>query len=275
MSIRITTLSENAAKSGFIAEWGLSVLIEADDLRILLDTSQSFSVVHNAQALGFDLSIVDKLVLSHGHYDHTGGLREVLSQTGEIDIIAHPDIWQAKCAVRNNIETPIGIPFTRGELEQIGARFQMTTNPVWITDNIVTTGEVPMVTEYEQIDSNLFVRDGEILRPDLLLDDLALAIKTEKGLVVILGCGHRGMVNTIWHLQRITGEKRVNCVLGGTHLIAASPERLALTVADLSQIGIEKLGVCHCTGFGASCRLANEFPNSFVLNNAGTIMMLP
>ena len=275
MGIDITTLSENTANHGLIAEWGLSILIEADGFRILFDTGQSFSITHNARMLGISLSTIDKLVLSHGHFDHTGGLSHVLSQINGIDIIAHPDIWQAKCAVRNDVELSIGVPFTRQKLEAMGARFNLTKKPVWITDNIVTTGEIPMVTGYEQVDPGMYVKDGESLQPDPLLDDLAMAIRTEFGLAVILGCAHRGMINTIRHLQQVTGEERIYSVIGGTHLFNATQERLDLTVADLKGMGIQRLGVSHCTGFNASCRLAKEFPDIFFLNNTGVILTIP
>jgi len=275
MAIRITTLSENTANIGLIGEWGLSILIEADGLRILFDTGQSFSVTHNAEALKVDLSKIDKLILSHGHFDHTGGLREVLSQTAGVDIIAHPDVLNPKFAVREDTEMSIGFPFDRKELEDMGARFNLTKEPIWLTENIVTTGEIPMVTDYEQIDPDMFIKDNESLQPDPLIDDLALAIRTELGLTVILGCAHRGMINIIRRLQELTGEERVYCVVGGTHLLRATEERLAKTVADLRKTGIQRLGVSHCTGFNASCWLANEFPDIFFLNNAGHIFTLP
>ena len=275
MSVKIVTLSENTAGLGVLAEWGLSILVEEDGVRILLDTSQSVTVAHNAQLLGIDLSTVDKLVISHGHYDHTGGFKDVLAQTGEIDVLAHPDMWDTKYAVYGEFQKYIGVPFERGELESMGARFKLSKEPVWITDNIVTTGEIPMTNDYEEIDAGMFVKEGDSFRPDQLLDDLALGIKTEAGLTVILGCGHRGMINTIRHLQQVTGEQRVYGVLGGTHLISANPERLARTVADLREIGIQKLGVSHCTGFNASCWLANEFPDEFFMNNAGSVLELP
>ncbi len=275
MNVKITTLSENSANSGVIAEWGIGILIETDGARILLDTGQSISVTHNANLLGIDLSTIDKLVLSHGHYDHTGGLKEVLAKTGPIDVIAHPDMWGNKYIVFGEFQRPIGVPFPREEIESLGARFKLTKDPVWITDNMVTTGEIPMVNDYEQIDAGMSVKVGDAFEPDQLLDDLALGIKTEAGLIVILGCAHRGMINTIHHLQQVTGEQRVHCVLGGTHLISATPERLALTTADLKQIGVQKLGVSHCTGFNAACWLANEFPDEFFQNNSGTVLELP
>ena len=275
MTVKITTLSENTANPVVLAEWGLSILVEGDRVQVLLDTSQSVSVAYNAKILGIDLSTVDKLVISHGHYDHTGGFKEVIEQIGEIDVIAHPDMWTEKYAIYGDFQKYIGIPFTREELVSLGASFQLTKDPVWITDNIVTTGEIPMTNDYEQIDAGMFVKEGDSFQPDQLLDDLALGIKTEAGLIVILGCSHRGMINTIRHLQKITGEQRVYGVLGGTHLISATPERLAQTTADLRQIGVQKLGVSHCTGFNACCWLANEFPEVFFLNNSGTVLSLP
>ncbi len=211
MKISITTLSENTAGRGnLLAEWGLSILVETDTVNILLDTGQSVSASYNAALLGVDLSKIDKVVLSHGHFDHTGGLRQVLRKMRKkVDIIAHPDIWAAKYSHRQGQEDRYnGIPFQQQELESLGARFNLTTKPVKITDNIITTSEIPMVTEFEQIDSNLFVKEDTDFKPDKLLDDQALIINTEQGLVVILGCAHRGIINTLYHAQQLTGINR-------------------------------------------------------------------
>ncbi len=275
MSIKITTLTENIANPGVLAEWGLSVLVESEGSRILLDTGQGISAASNAKLLGVDLHGIDKLVISHGHYDHTGGMKDILALTGQVDVVAHPDMWDAKYAVYGDFQRYIGIPFGREELESLGARFQLSKEPVWITESIVTTGEIPMINDYEEIDFGMFVKNGESFEPDQILDDLALGIKTEVGLVVILGCGHRGIINTVHHLINVTGEQRVHCILGGTHLITATEERLVKTVAALRDIGVQKLGVSHCTGFKASCWLANEFPEEFFMNNSGTVTNLP
>lgn len=270
MHIRITTLSENTANFGFIAEWGLSILVEVDNLWVLLDTGLGCSAAHNAQLLGVDLSVIDSLILSHGHTDHTGGLKEVLARRGELNIIAHPAIWEAKYAVpENNHEHYIGIPFNRDQLEDLGARFHLTKEPVWIGDRVVTSGEIPLTTGYEKVGRKFHIKENGKLRPDHLPDDLALGVKTDLGLVIILGCAHRGMINTIHHFQEIMGEDRVYCVVGGTHLIGASHERLAQTAEDLRETGIQRLGVSHCTGFQASAYLAGKFPNIFFLNHAG------
>jgi len=276
MKVRITTLSENTANYGYLAEWGLSILVEVNETRILMDTGLSFSAVHNAQLMGIDLSTIDCIVLSHGHADHTGGLREVLKIKGEVEVIAHPDIWAAKHAQRNKKGTRYsGIPFLREELESRGARFKLVRAPVHITEQVMTTGEIPMLSGYEEIENNLFVKEAGALHPDPLVDDLALIIDTDFGLVVILGCAHRGIINTLHHAQNLTGKELVYAVIGGTHLFRASEERLEKTIADLREIGIQRLGVSHCTGFHASARLAQEFEDIFFLNNAGTRITLP
>jgi 7,8-dihydropterin-6-yl-methyl-4-(beta-D-ribofuranosyl)aminobenzene 5'-phosphate synthase len=276
MEIRIATLSENTANYGFLAESGLSILVEVDGVRILVDTGLSFSAVHNAQLMGIDLSIVDRIVLSHGHADHTGGLREVLRRRGEVEIVAHPEIWAAKHVRRDEEGVQYnGMPFAREELESRGARFNLVREPIHITANVMTTGEIPMLSGYEEIENNLFVKEQDILRPDPLADDLALVIDTDFGLVVILGCAHRGIVNTLRRAQNLTGKELVYAAIGGAHLFRASEERIDKTVADLREMGIRRLGVSHCTGFRASALLAQEFGDAFFLNNAGTRLTLP
>jgi len=274
--IQITTLSENTANYGFLAEWGLSILVEVDGLRILMDTGLSYSAVNNAALLGVDLSAVDQIVLSHGHADHTGGLRDVLRVRGEVEVVGHPDIWTAKYVRRGAKPARYcGIPFSREELESQGARFKLTREPLRISEHVMTSGEVPMVTDYEQIEDNLFVRAGDSLQPDVLADDLALIINADFGLVVVLGCAHRGAVNTLRHAQNLTGNGSVYAVIGGAHLFRASDERLKRTVFELKGMGIRWLGLSHCTGFDAAACLAREFEGVFFMNNAGTRFTLP
>ncbi|MBT3362151.1 MAG: MBL fold metallo-hydrolase [Chloroflexi bacterium] len=277
MEVRITTLSENTATYGYIAEWGLSILVEVEGARILMDTGLSFSATHNAQIAGIDLTSIDRIVLSHGHADHTGGLYDLLKKTGEIEIVAHPDIWDAKYVQRGQGETEryIGIPFRRETLEDLGAKFNLTSEPVHIANHVMTTGQIPMRTEYEQIGSHLCIHKDGISIPDKLADDLALIINTDFGLVVILGCAHRGVINTLNHARDLTGNETVYAVIGGTHLFLASDEQINKTIVDLKKLGVQRLLVSHCTGFRASSRLAQKFGDGFVLNNAGSQFTLP
>jgi 7,8-dihydropterin-6-yl-methyl-4-(beta-D-ribofuranosyl)aminobenzene 5'-phosphate synthase len=273
MSVQITTLSENTAgRMNLLAEWGLSILIEADGYKILLDTGQSFSAAYNAITLGIDLSQIDKIVFSHGHLDHTGGFLHILKMVkDQVEVIAHPDIWALKYARRSErVVDYIGVPFPREAAEILGASFNLTKEPVWISENIVTSGEIPMVTEYEKIDPILYVKEKGELKPDPLWDDQALFIKSDKGLIIILGCAHRGIINTIRYARELTGVEPVCAVIGGTHLISASPQRMDLTIAELSRFGVQRLGVSHCTGLPASAILARTFGEDFFFNNAGT-----
>jgi 7,8-dihydropterin-6-yl-methyl-4-(beta-D-ribofuranosyl)aminobenzene 5'-phosphate synthase len=277
MKLQITTLSENTAGSrGLLAEWGLSILVETDQINILFDTGQSLSASHNADQIGIDLSQIDKIVLSHGHFDHTGGLRHILRRIGkEVEVIAHPDILAVKYKRRQEEEGEyIGIPFHHQTLESLGAKFNLTREPVRITANIMTTGEIPMITEYETIEPILVVKEGKRFKPDKLLDDQALIIKTEPGLVVILGCAHRGIINTLYHAQKLTGVKTIYTVLGGCHLMDSTEERVWLTIAALKELGVQMLGACHCTGLQASAIMAQQFGDRFFFNNAGTSISL-
>jgi len=278
MSLSITTLSDNTARMGdFLGEWGLSILVETGETRVLLDTGKSFSAVYNADTLGVDLGSIDIIVLSHGHYDHTGGLREILRRMRkEVEIIAHPDIWQIKYARREGEpDRYIGVPFLQTELESLGARFHLTTQPVVITGTIMTTGEIPMVTAFEEVDSALFIKEGPAWQPDKVMDDQALIVKTEQGLVIILGCAHRGIINTLYHAQQLAGMRKIHTVVGGSHLINASEERLWQTIGALRELGVQRLGLCHCTDLPAASTLAQEFGEAFFFNRAGTIAEVP
>jgi len=277
MALKITTLSENTAGLGsFLGEWGLSMLVETGGQKILFDTGQSISASHNADILGIDFGKIDRIVLSHGHHDHTGGLGRILCRIKrEIEIIAHPDIWQVKYATREGEEEKyIGIPFHRQTLESLGAKFNLSKKPVRITDDIMTTGEIPMVTDYEEIEPYLVVKEGNRFKPDKLLDDQALIINTRAGVVVILGCAHRGIINTLYHAQKLTGAKKIYMVVGGCHLIDASEERIYSTIAALKELGVQRLGVSHCTGLAAAAIMAQEFGDRFFFNVAGTQIKL-
>lgn len=275
MEVRMTTISENTAFArprGLLAEWGLSILVEVDHQKILLDTGASISAAHNAALLGLDWSRIDALVLSHGHYDHTGGMRQVLSKINKpVKVVAHPAVFDEKYSQIFKDELPgiIGIPFDKKELENLGAVFQLTKEPVWLSKNVVTSGEIPMTTDYETIDPGLYSRqDGEMV-PDPLPDDQALFVKTSQGLVVVLGCAHRGMINTLRHARKVTGVESIHTVIGGTHLIRASEVQLELTIAELKEMGVQRMGVSHCTGMHPAVRLANEFGQRFFFNNTG------
>ena len=283
MQINVTTLVENTAGTPFtIGEWGQSLLVEADGQKILFDTGPTGLITRNAAALGVDIGSIDRIVLSHGHYDHTGGLQEVLTKILEsgkhpdgIEIIAHPDVFTSKYFfIKDFVEKYIGIPFPREELETLGGRFNLTKEPVKLSENMLTTGEVEISVDFEKIDKDLHVKEGGAQVHDKLADDLGIIIKTDQGLVILLGCGHRGIINTLLHAQKITGIKEIYAVIGGTHLISAGKEQMQSTIDAVKGFNIKKLGVSHCTGLKSAAILAHEFEGAFFFNSAGTKTVL-
>ena len=272
--LKITTLSENTADNlGLLAEWGLSILIETADANILLDTGQTNSVTHNAKALGIDLKKVDKIVLSHGHTDHTGGLKNVLkTMAKKVEIVAHPDVVEDKYSGKqeDNREN-IAMPFQVQELEKLGGQFKLSRTPVKLSADIMTTGEVPMVTDFEAMPADrFFVKEKGKWQADELNDDLALVINTKPGLIVVLGCSHHGMINTLYHAQKITGRKEIRMVIGGCHLINSPVERVYRTIDALQALDIQKIGVSHCTGMEGAAIMAQALGDRFFYNNACT-----
>ncbi len=274
--IRITTLTENTASAlELLAEWGLSVAVETDETSVLLDAGQSTTVPHNAALLGVDLGKFSRIVLSHGHADHTGGLKNVLRRMKKpVEIIAHPDVLNSKYSGRQQQNRRyIGLGFQVPALESLGAQFTLSKEPVRISDRIMTTGEVPEITDFEEIEPDrFFIKDAQGWQPDTLADDQALIVIAEAGLIVILGCAHRGIINTLRHVKKITGRQEIQMVIGGCHLMNASTERILKTVAALKEMDVKKIGVSHCTGQESSAIMAGELGDRFFFNNAGTII---
>ena len=273
MKLSLTTLCENTASApGWVAEWGWSICVQTDGTNILFDTGAGFAIHQNANTAGIDLKSIDKIILSHAHSDHTGGLRDVLKKAGHPEVIAHPAVWRPKYRKSSPQETAVyrGIPFAKQELENF-ANFRLSKDPVQITDTILTTGEIPRKTDFESIEPHFFFKDNESLHPDDFPDDLALICKTDKGLVIVLGCSHRGIVNTIEHAREITGEKTVHTVIGGTHLYPKKDEQVKTAIGALLEIGVQNIGVSHCTGFRAAMYLSEAFGDRFFFNHAGSV----
>jgi 7,8-dihydropterin-6-yl-methyl-4-(beta-D-ribofuranosyl)aminobenzene 5'-phosphate synthase len=279
MECRITTLAENTAgMRDIVAEWGFSALIETEEMKVLMDTGCGHGIIYNADLLGVDLGSIDAIVISHAHQDHTGGLRQALRRIGkDVEVIAAPNLWDERYSSKGVARPRYnGIPFTRAELEGLGARFTMTQEPVALTENITTTGEVPAVTDFERVGSDyLLVRVGDGYQADTFPDDRALIVKSEEGLVVILGCAHRCIINTLYHAQELTGVHAIHTVVGGCHLIDAPEERVRRTIDALKELDVKRIGVSHCTGLKAGAMMAHELGERFFFNMAGTRVTVP
>jgi len=272
MSCRITILCDNAVGplAGTLGEHGFAALVEpAGGEPLLFDTGQGLTLLHNAKRMGRDLAAVNRVVISHGHYDHTGGLLPLLQEHGVKTIFADERIFTPRYRLKDNGACyPIGMPFTRTELELSGAIFDLSADFREVAPGMFLTGAVPRVTAFEKGDQGLYC-DCSGQEPDMTPDDQSLLLETGKGLVVLLGCCHAGLVNTLEHIALLTGRRDFYAVVGGTHLGFCSQEQLEKSVAAVRKFGIRKLAVAHCTGFVASARLARELPREFQLAMVG------
>jgi len=276
MEIRFTTLCENTAGSpGLIGEWGLSILVQVDEHKILFDTGAESAAVKNADVLGIDLSDVGTIILSHAHRDHTGGLREVLKRINRPKIIVHPALWYAKFK-RALPDQPMqynGIPYCREEIEK-DAELLLSSEPVQLSECVMTSGEIEQTTNFEAVGKQFFVNEDGTIRPDDFLDEQALIIKTPEGLVIVSGCAHRGIINTIRHALKITKEEKVHTVIGGTHLYPKGYADIDNTISELKDMKVQNIGVSHCTGMTASLQLAGALGDQFFINNTGSARTL-
>lgn len=268
-NLTITQLVENAASApGLLGEHGASFFIEADEHCLLLDTGQGLTLQHNAARLGIALERVTAVALSHGHYDHTGGLETVIDCTGgAVDLYLHPEALMPKF---NRDGRSIGSPIT--DLEALRPRVRRLvadTGPVEIRPGIRLSGEIPRRHAIEDT-GGPFYRDAARTEIDALPDDQALIIDTPPGLVVVLGCGHSGVINTLDHVRTLAPGRPIHSVLGGTHLLRAGTERLDFTVRALAGLGIDYLAPNHCTGLAATCLLRQHFPSQFCVSPVGT-----
>ena len=274
MDFRVTTLVDNSVSlsgSKLIGEHGLSFYIETENKNILFDTGQNVALSHNAELLNIDLSCIDAVVLSHGHYDHTGGLKHLLQENTAFTLYAHPDIFDVKLrSVKNESYKKIGIPVKRSAFDKADVQIRLSKDVVEIVPGVFTSGEIPQENDFESIESQFFVqRDGKIM-PDHLADDQAVILDTKKGLVVLLGCSHRGVINTLHHVVKLFGNKKIRAMIGGLHLGKASDAKLQKIIDHLSGFEIEKIGVSHCTGSKAMLALFNRFKDKVFMNSVGT-----
>lgn len=272
MKIKATIVSENCVfhHPGAVAEHGLSIFMETDCGNYLLDTGQGKAIVNNALVLGLDLRTIKGIIMSHHHWDHTGGLGPVLDLKGAADIYAHPDFFKESYSIRENTVRYIGVPYPRPLLEAKGARFNFSDGFRQIEPGLWLTGEVPRRTDYESGDKNQVLKSPQGYVRDDLRDDQSVVVETEKGLFILLGCCHSGIINTLSYIVEKMGRGHIYAVIGGTHLGPVSDEQREKSIAALRAFDIERIGVSHCTGLKTATRLAAEFGERFFFCNVGT-----
>ena len=276
--MKVTLLCENSIRmpvpKGLMGEHGLSFLIE-DRSITLYDTGQGVGLINNMGILGKAPHKVDQVILSHGHYDHTGGLMPFLkTRNSRVPVYLHPDAFGDKVALMEqpgrNIEVPIGVQHSREEYENRGADFKFVTGFTKITDNIFAISDVERPAGWKAWDIRLKRKqEGKIL-DDPFNDDLSLLLETDSGPVVLLGCAHAGIVEILDDLSSKTGHKEFHGVIGGTHLASASRQYLDRTMEALKHYKVKIVGTSHCTGFEAAAAVMSKFEDEFVVAAVGS-----
>jgi 7,8-dihydropterin-6-yl-methyl-4-(beta-D-ribofuranosyl)aminobenzene 5'-phosphate synthase len=268
----VTVLMDNHALIDryFLAEPALSILLEADGKKILFDTGYSGAFLSNADRMGVSLLDLTDVILSHGHSDHSGGLVHLARHLSEAilegksprvpRVIAHP--W----AFYPRSKPPFPESGSILSLDRAKLHFPVepSTVPTWITPDIVVLGEIPRRFAFERFSPGarrIEMPDGSV-RPDDILDDTALVFRSPEGLILITGCSHAGICNTIEYARELCGEGRIRDIIGGFHLISPSRERLDNTMEYLHDVDAPVVHACHCTSLpslvalSSRCRIA-------------------
>ena len=260
--IKITLVVDNEAPPELVAEHGFAAWIDTGNECFLFDTGQGAALIPNAAALGIDLSRARALVLSHGHYDHTGAVRAFLDINPDAPVIYGHDATIGRFSCRPDEQAPRQIGMAeevRQALCQLPAERRIVLDvPRYLRPGIGITGPVPRNSTFEDTGGPFYL-DPDKAQADPITDDLSLWFETSDGLVVLTGCCHSGLVNTVRQAQRISGVTRIRGIIGGLHLLNAGPERLDATIAFLHECAPDFLLPCHCTGAQVVERLHAEF----------------
>ncbi len=267
-TLNITQLVENTAGGpGLLGEHGNAFFIEADEYCLLFDTGQGLTLRHNAKRLNVPVKSIKSIVLSHGHYDHAGGLTAALDMTGPIDFYLHPQALGTKFNIDGR---DIGAPIIDvKKLSSLTRQIIHTAEPTEVATGIHITGEIPRIHKIEDTGGTFYI-DKKLHKPDALVDDQAMYIETFQGIVVLLGCGHSGVINTLEYIQLLSGNKPIRAVIGGMHLLNAEQERLDFTCNALDNFSIPYLAPNHCTGIKAICNFRKRLPGTVHESRAGS-----
>ena len=275
----------NIPTDTLLAEHGLSLLVTVfqgeNKHTILFDTGYSqIGALHNFEQLKMDKETIEAIVLSHGHMDHTGSLYQFLDRIHKrIPLVVHPDAFLAPRYFGLDDGRKLLFPHTlvKADLEARNIELLTEKTPSLLADDrIMVTGEVERVTTFEKGLPNAFVERNDTLEKDPISDDQALVVNLKgKGLVVIGGCSHAGIINTIQYARKMTGIEKIHAVLGGFHLSGPFFEPIIEeTIGELKKMGPEVFVPMHCTGWKAIMRFSEEFPSSFILNSVGSLYTL-
>jgi len=275
MTLKITTLIENKPGEHKVLKYehGLSLYIEKEDCRILFDTGQSSSFIHNAEHMQIDLARLDYVVLSHGHYDHSGGFTELTKKNKSFKLFTGPGFFNEKYGINGNTPEFLGNNFNESFLTDNCIAHQYVTQQVLeihsgiyiITGFSRTHADEIVNPRFKILKDNTFV-------PDQFEDEIMLAIDTPKGLAVLMGCSHPGMKNMLDSAKQFLN-KPIYAVIGGTHLVEANEDSLDLSMAYLKKTAIQIISMNHCTGQTALDRLSST-NDRYSLNRTGSFVCI-
>jgi 7,8-dihydropterin-6-yl-methyl-4-(beta-D-ribofuranosyl)aminobenzene 5'-phosphate synthase len=263
--MRVTLLVDNLAGDGLRSEHGLSFLVETDDGSVLFDTGQSDAWLHNLRALGHDAGAIRAVAISHGHYDHTGGLAEAIRQSPDAKCFAHPACFEPKYAQFEGQTRYIGMP---GQVVSQKSVFTLNRSPVEVGPGVILSGEIPLKTETHSLDGR-FLTGLDELRRDTFEDEQCMIVRSGDSTAVLVGCAHRGLENNILAALDAAKVARIDLVAGGFHLHSAGDQRLEALAGFLKDIDIEQIACCHCTGAGAYEYLRSKLGSRVMLARAG------
>jgi 7,8-dihydropterin-6-yl-methyl-4-(beta-D-ribofuranosyl)aminobenzene 5'-phosphate synthase len=275
-SLRFTVLVDDSPGDEELrSEHGLSVWIEADHFRVLLDTGQGTTAMDNARALGLEPAEIDAVAISHGHYDHTGGLPATLAACQKAHVFLHPAALRERYSrAAEGTVRMAGFPLGAGELFATRKEYVHWTNTVThLQPAVFMTGEIARSLPLEAPGGRFFL-DPACTTPDPLLDDEALAFETAEGVVLFLGCSHAGVANTLTCALNHSRMGRLRAVIGGMHLSEAPPEAVAMLAEEIEKLHPQLVCPCHCTGSAAREYLKGRFPYSYFELRTGSSLTL-
>jgi len=278
---RAMPIKDMEIKNSIIAEHGFSAVVtvtsEEKKRSMLFDFGFSDQgAAYNAEALGVDLSSIEALALSHGHFDHSGGMKAVVQKIGKpgIEMAVHPEAFRHPRYIKITEDFKIKFPaFTKEGAEEAGAHVVEAKDPYPLLDgDVLFLGEIPRTTDFEKGIANMFYQEKGEEKWDDLIDDTAIVVNVKgKGLVVISGCAHSGIINTVRYAQNVSGVDRVHVIMGGFHLTGPNMEPVIdKTIQHFKELNPDYIVPVHCTGRKAILAIEKEMPDRFLLNMSGT-----
>lgn len=274
MELSITVIVDNTVyKQGLLAEHGLSLLIECDGAKTLFDTGQGMALLHNMKQLDIDPKAIDQLVLSHSHYDHTNGVRTFLKHSSEkVKVFAHPECFEPCYSKRNENVRSIGLNSkVSSMLLSDKTDLTLVDTPTQLSNNVWLTGTIPRDSKF--VPTDRFYSDCEANGNNEVHDDQTLYITTDKGVVVITGCAHAGVVNLVEYVKLLTGQN-IYAVIGGMHLIHATVLQRESMANYLLDSGVELVVPLHCSGQVGQSVMAELLAEKCVIVSAGSTIPL-